>query len=265
VPNGNSSPVDTTRIRRARGLAQHRAFRKAAQALSSAPQASSGPATVAGLQALHPPAVSGHVLDRSDFPPPTLISASEVESALAGFLRGSARGLPAFDILTWPICSMRPSPQAAALESDAVTNFVNRLASWRAPTSFAPWLSGALLTALAKQNGGVRPIAVGAIIRRLVAKCLMARVRQPAQALLAPLQFGVAVKGGAKAIVHTVRRLITHHLDAAVSPDWAPLQVEFSNAFNLVRRDLFCQSTLEHFPALGRWVTWCYYSPSHLF
>jgi hypothetical protein len=48
-------------------------------------------------------------------------------------------------------------------------------------------------------------------------------------------------------------------------PDWALLQVYFSNAFNLVRRDVFCQSTLEHFPALGPWVTSCYDSPSHLF
>jgi hypothetical protein len=41
-----------------------------------------------------------------------------------------------------------------------------------------------------------------------------------------------------------VRRLFTHHLDAAVSPDWALLQVDFSNAFNLVRRYVFFQSTL---------------------
>jgi Reverse transcriptase (RNA-dependent DNA polymerase) len=158
-----------------------------------------------------------------------------------------------------------PSSQAAALSSDAVTNLVNRLASGRAPISFAPWLCGAPLTSLAKPNGGVRRIAVGELIRRLVAKCLMARVRQPAQALLAPLQQGVAVKVGAEAIVQTVRRLMTHHLDAAVSPDWALLQVDFSIDFNLVWRDVFCQSTLEHFPALGPWVTWCYYYPSHLF
>jgi Reverse transcriptase (RNA-dependent DNA polymerase) len=146
-----------------------------------------------------------------------------------------------------------------------VTNLVNRLAYGRAPTAFAPWLCGAPLTALAKPNGGIRPIAVGEVIRSLVAKCLMARVRQPAQALLAPLQLGVAITGGAEAIVHSVRRLITHHLDAAVSPYWALLQVDFSNAFNLVRRDVFCQSTLEHFPALGPWVPWFYDSQSNLF
>jgi hypothetical protein len=146
------------------------------------------------------------------------------------------------------------SPQAVALASDAVTNHVNRLASGRAPTSFAPWLCGSPLTALSKPNGGVRPIAVGEVIRRLVTKCLMARVRQPAQALLAPLQLGVAVKGGAEAIVHTVRRLITHHLDAAVSPYWT-LQVDLSNAFNFVRRDVFCQSTLKHLHTVAPFAT----------
>jgi Reverse transcriptase (RNA-dependent DNA polymerase) len=265
VPNGTSFSTDTTRIRRTRGLDRQGAFRKAAQALSSAPQAPSGPATVVCLLALHPPAVSGPVLDRSVLPPPTLISASEVESALSGFLRGSGPGASGLRHSHLSDMLHAPSPQAAALASDAITNLVNRLASGRAPTSFAPWLCGAPPTALAKPNGGVRPIAVGEVIRRLVAKCLMARVRQLAQALLAPLELGVAVKGGAEAIVHTVRRLITHHLDAAVSSDWALLQVDFSNAFNLVRRDVFCQSTLEYFPALGPWVTWYYDSPSHLF
>jgi hypothetical protein len=236
-----------------------------AQALSSAPQAPSRPATVAGLLALHPISMPGHVLDRSVLPPPTLISASEVESALSGFLRGSAPGASGLRHNHLADMFHAPSPQAEALASDAVTNLVNRLASGRAATSFAPWLCGAPLTTLAKPNGGVCPIAVGEVIRRLVAKCLMARVRQPAQALLTPLQLCVAVKFGAEAIMHTVRRLITHHLDAAISLDWALLQVDFSNAFNLVRRDVFCQSTLEQFPTLGPWVTWCYDSPSHLF
>jgi hypothetical protein len=54
-----------------------------------------------------------------------------------------------------------------------------------------------------------------------------------------------------EAIVHTVRRLIAHHLDAAVPPNWALPKVDFSNAVNLVRHDVFRQSTLEYYPALG--------------
>jgi hypothetical protein len=48
-----------TRLRRARGLTRQGAFRKAAQALSSAPQAPKGEATVSLLQALHPPLTQG--------------------------------------------------------------------------------------------------------------------------------------------------------------------------------------------------------------
>jgi Reverse transcriptase (RNA-dependent DNA polymerase) len=183
---------------------------------------------------------------------------------------GPPRGLLASVILTWPTCSMRLRPRLRPWHlmpwhlMPLQTLRIGLLLGG-GPTSFVPWLCGAPLTALAGPNGGVRPIAVGEVIRRLVAKCLMARVRQPAQALLAPLQLGVSVKGGAEAIVHTVRRIITHYLGASVSPDWALLLVDFSNAFNLVRHDVFCQSTLEHFPALGPWVTWCYDSPSHLF
>jgi hypothetical protein len=84
-----------------------------------------------------------------------------------------------------------------------------------------------------------------------VVKCLVARVRQPVQALLVPHQLGGAVRGGSEAIVYAVRRLITHHLDAAVSPDWALLQVDFLNAFNLVRCDVFASQPWSNFL---RWV-----------
>jgi hypothetical protein len=82
---------------------------------------------------------------------------------------------------------------------------VNTLASGRGPSTFATWLCVHHLQRSHKPNGSVRPIAVGEVIRRLVVKCLMARVKQSAQALLAPLQMGVAVQGGAEAIIHTTR------------------------------------------------------------
>jgi hypothetical protein len=54
---------------------------------------------------------------------------------------------------------------------------VNLLAQGRAPDFVAPVLAGAGLVALPKPNGGVRPIAVGEILRRLTSKCLMTMVR----------------------------------------------------------------------------------------
>jgi hypothetical protein len=92
----------------------------------------------------------------------------------------------------------------------------------------------------------------------------MARVKQSAQALLAPLQMGVAVQGGAKAIIHATRRRVLDHAAPSSDPDLALLQVDFSNAFNLVSRNVFSAAIFEHFPTLGPWVTWCYDNPSNL-
>jgi hypothetical protein len=83
--------------------------------------------------------------------------------------------------------------------------------------------------------------------------------------LLAPLQMGVAVQGGAEAIIHTTRRLVLDHAAPSSDPDWALLQVEFSKAFNLVSRDVFSAASFEYFPTLGPSVTWYFDNPSNLY
>ena len=56
----------------------------------------------------------------------------------------------------------------------------------------APVLAGASLVAVPKPRGGVRPIAIGDVLRRLTGKCLMRLVRDEA-------------RSGSEAAVHTVR------------------------------------------------------------
>ena len=53
---------------------------------------------------------------------------------------------------------------------EAVTKIVNVLAAGELPEEAAPIFSGARLYAGNKKCGGIRPIAVGDIIRRLVSK-----------------------------------------------------------------------------------------------
>ena len=76
----------------------------------------------------------------------------------------------------------------------ALTKFVNLLAAGKTPPSILPHLCGATLLTCKKKNGGLRPIAVGEVLRRLMSKCLALAVR-PAS-VLAPVQLGVNVKGG---------------------------------------------------------------------
>eukprot|EP00969_Alexandrium_andersonii_P313922 13868541-Alexandrium_andersonii.AAC.1 len=66
----------------------------------------------------------------------------------------------------------------------------------QAPSRVAEYVAGASLVALAKKGGGLRPVAVGEKLHRLVAKCLFSQVSDAARDRLAPLQVRVAVPGG---------------------------------------------------------------------
>ena len=132
-----------------------------------------------------------------------------------------------------------------------LTAVVNLLAQGRAPEFLAPVLAGAGLVALPKPQGGVRPIAVGEILRRLTGKCLMGIVRNDAQSFFWPAQVGVAVPGGAEKAIHTVRAWHRRH---QTSSDKVALKLDFANAFNTVRRDAVLSAIRDRFP---RWATWC--------
>ena len=55
----------------------------------------------------------------------------------------------------------------------ALGKICSSLAAGNAPTNIAPWLAGAPIFPLKKKHGGIRPIAVGEVIRRLVGKLIL--------------------------------------------------------------------------------------------
>ena len=83
---------------------------------------------------------------------------------------------------------------------------MNLLATGQAPSSIFPHLCSATLLACGKKNG-LRPIAVGEVLRRLISKSLATATRHDAFNSLAPLQLGVCVRGGCEAIIHSVSHL----------------------------------------------------------
>ena len=77
--------------------------------------------------------------------------------------------------------------------------------SGRADPRVAPWLRGARLTALLKKHGGVRPIAVGEVLRRLVSRLCCSAVKENLpDTFLSYGQVGVDVPEGLDAAVHTI-------------------------------------------------------------
>jgi len=193
--------------------------------------------TLAKLQEKHPPRPN----DRKDFPttdaPPLQVSVIEVRSAVKSFSAGSAGG----------ISGLRPQHLKDALSAKAcgangnfevsLTRLVNYILLGNIPMSVQPILFGAAITAFIKKEGGVRPIAVGEAIRRLCAKCATQAIRDRFSGVFAPLQIGFGIPGGAEAAVHATRSFVEQ-----ASQDEVLLKIDFSNAFNTMRRDhvAFC-------------------------
>ena len=232
--------------------------RKACTALLSEGLLPPSADTARALEALHPVGTLPSTPAMHELPLAPELAAELVARALREFPTETAPGPTGLRVQHLREACVAGSAEHMLTQLTAV---VNILAQGRAPAAVAPVLAGAGLVALPKPTGGVRPIAVGEVLRRLTGKCLMAMVKEDARAYFWPAQVGVAVPGGAEKAIHSVRAWVHRHSEAA---DKVLLKLDFSNAFNCVSREAVLSQARTHFPALARWAAWCYREPSRL-
>ena len=145
---------------------------------------------------------------------------------------------------------------------NSLTKLVNMASRGQLPSFVAPAFCSATLTALNKKKTGIRPIAVGGVIRRLVAKCIAKEAAIEAVELFGSKQLGVAVKGGAESIVHYTK--ITFERMKRLKSGGI-LQIDFRNAFNSVKRSHLFVSTKVLMPSIISFASFCYSKHSDLF
>ena len=109
-----------------------------------------------------------------------------------------------------------------------------------------------------KASGGLRPIAVGNILRRLTSKLFARALDTKMKTLLAPHQLGVGSRNGCETAVHTVKQAVK------LSPDKWVLQLDLQNAFNRVNRSSMLAEVARVIPECLSWAVSCYGTPSHL-
>ena len=127
----------------------------------------------------------------------------------------------------------------------AITDLSNLLLAGRFDNEINSIIYGGRLIALSKKDGGIRPIAVGYTLRRIAAKCANNHVIARRSQALQPQQLGVGVSGGAEAAVHAVRRLAQN-----LPSGHAIVKLDFTNAFNSVRRDLILDAIASKIPEI---------------
>lgn len=126
------------------------------------------------------------------------------------------------------------------------------------PERLRPFFFGARLTPIRKKDGGVRPIAIGTIFHKLVSSAIMSHLKEELMVFFPPVQFGVAIPGGAENVVHGVRNCLFN------DPESILVSLDLKNAFNSVNRDAFIQAVREKFPSALCWTYQSYGQPSKL-
>jgi len=214
--------------------------------------------TLTKLEAKHPPAPS----DRQPAPDPNQftalqVTAEQVMKAVRSFPAGSSGGPDG--IRPQHLLDLLTCREGGQELLGVITQFVNSLLDGKCHPDVIPILFGGNLIALEKKTGGVRPIAIGYVWRRLAAKCANTHAVSRLTGLFNPRQLGVGVPGGCEAAVHATRRFVQSMPD-----DYVVAKLDFSNAFNTLHRDAMLQSVIQEIPEIYKFCHLAYNNPSSL-
>ena len=217
---------------------------------------------VTALRLKHPPSP----LDLR--PPPTepvtktsSVSEEEVMVALKSFRPSSAGGV---DGLRPGYLKDLVAPQTAEAGRRLMkdhANLCSKLLLGQIPQHARGLLFAANLTALLKKDGGIRPIAVGNVFRRLASKIAAKRVIPELRRQLSPVQLGVGVNGGCEAAAYAVRVFVQ---SSVVPENNVLIKLDMKNAFNTVRRDHFLEVCSSRAPSILHLASTAYATSSHL-
>ena len=104
-----------------------------------------------------------------------------------------------------------------------LTKLINQILAGEVPNYVHEAMFGASLFAFAKEDGGIRPIAVGCFYRRLAGKLAARHATSMLSAEFGPIQLGVGIDGGCESAVHAVREYVQA---VAQQPDLADYSLE---------------------------------------
>ncbi|CAI7810720.1 unnamed protein product, partial [Closterium sp. NIES-54] len=219
-------------IARAEGLARRGSLRWAVMALEATPVCTPSAAVLEALRAKHPPAPASPPDWIFPTPHPHLSAPYEVFSKALGRCEMGVGAGPSGTTFE----HLRDATLINASVGKHLHALVNTMLTGKLPPPVADLLTASCLIALTKPGGGTRRIAIGESLTCLAAKTALTLTAGAARDFFLPHQFGVAVPGGADAIIHITRTYLT------VNPGALVLQADLANAFNSVSRAAIAES-----------------------
>ncbi|XP_055328074.1 uncharacterized protein LOC129581172 isoform X3 [Paramacrobiotus metropolitanus] len=150
---------------------------------------------------------------------------------------------------------------AASDLCDTLTDLLNLILAGQVPQDIVPLLCGVHLVALRKKDGGLRPVAVGNVYSRIVAKAVGIRILPVTSEILQPHQLGSGVKKGVEGITHATRNFLLKYSNGVK----ALLKIDFKKGFNCVSREEVLRIVADVIPEYYAFIKMCYSSYSSLF
>lgn len=218
--------------------------------------------TLKCLQLKHPS--PSRSLSLPDEPTPQeipCISNELVRWAISSFPNGSSAGIDGMRPQHLKDLTATSNGDAGSRLVRAIATLCNLMLSGNVPMDVCRILYGANLCALRKKDGGLRPIAAGLTLRRLVGKIACKVVGESVGEYLRPVQIGVNTRGGCEAAVHATRAYVQKHKNT----NHVLLKIDAKNAFNSIERDSMLTAIKDQIPFLYNYLWQAYSSPTLLF
>lgn len=166
-------------------------------------------------------------------------------------IKGAA-GLSGLDALAWRklCCSYKASNNLCS----ALANVARRLCTAVVNPEHLSAFVACRLIPLDKCPG-VRPIGIGEIHRRIIAKAILFLLKSDIQRAAGPLQVCAGQEGGCEAAIHAMRQIFSDDNTEAA------LLVDASNAFNLINRQTALHNISFICPSLAQALFNTYQAP----
>ena len=126
------------------------------------------------------------------------------------------------------------------------------------PEHLQELLSGRLIP-LKKPDNGVRPIGIGEVLRRIIAKTVTQTLKQDILMASGSLQTCSGIESGIEAAVHSMRRVYEEEESQGM------LLIDASNAFNSLNREVAINNIKVLCPTFHQFLKNCYQCPTKLF
>ena len=187
-------------------------------------------------------------------------SEQDVSNAIQSFNRSSSSGPDGLrpghlrDLIGHDACEAGPRLLLA------ITSLVNRLLAGSISDIGRNLLLTSTLLPFKKKDGGIRPIAIGHVFRRITSKIASRHAIKTLAPSFRPVQLGVGTQGGAEAAVHATREYIERNR----SNGRAIVKLDMHNAFNSVNRNHMIAAVADRCPDIQRFVSLSYGHPSSL-